>query len=217
MVIKGDFMEKELLFSEGDWVIVCDKKHRERMFSLKKGKQFSLYNRQFKHDILIGMEAGAVLFKHTSQPVYVFRPSLRDYVMNMKRNVQPIYPKDLGLMVYYADLFPGASVLEVGLGAGALSMSILNAVGDEGNLVTYERRDDFASQGRKRVEAFLGEKPNFKVVLRDAASGIDEVDFDAAFIGYLFFCISNGKSLSQFIFCMNSDVNSLSIVSSPFA
>ena len=170
------------ILKEGDLVVVSDKKDRQRMFILKKGRQFSLYNRHFKHDIIIGNSAGITLFAGSSHPIYVFRPSLRNYIMNMRRNVQPIYPKDLGLMVFYADLRPGNKVIEVGLGAGALSIGILNAIGDGGFLVTYERREDFAVQGRKRVEDFLGERSNFKVVLRDARDGIDEEYFDAGFI-----------------------------------
>jgi len=169
-------------FQEGDWVLACDKKHRQRMFVIRKGKLFSLYNKQFKHDILIGLEEGSALFADSSQPVYVFRPSMRDYVMNMKRNVQPIYPKDLGLMVFYADLRPGSKVLEIGLGAGALSLAILNAIGPSGELITYERRQDFAKQGKDRIEAFLGICDNHKVVIRDASESIDEKGFDSAFI-----------------------------------
>ncbi len=168
-------------FKEGDLVVVVDKKRRERMFVLSRGKKFSLYSRQHPHELLIGLEEGTKI-ELDGGIAWVFRPTMRQYVLNVKRNAQPIYPKDLGLLIYYSDIRPGYKVLEIGLGVGALSIAILNAIGEQGMLVTYERREDFAKQGRKRVEGFLGAKNNFIVKVKDASEGIDESGFNAAFI-----------------------------------
>ena len=151
------------------------------MFVLYRGKSFPLYSRQYPHDILIGLEEGSKI-ELDAGPAWVFRPTMRQYVMNVKRNAQPIYPKDLGLLIYYSDIRSGYKVLEIGLGVGALSIAILNAIGDKGMLITYERRDDFAKQGRRRVEGFLGEKNNFIVRVKDASEGIEDKGFHAAFI-----------------------------------
>ncbi len=169
-------------FSPGDLVVLVDKKHRERMFVLKPGKKFSLYSRQYPHDLVIGRCEGERIDLGDGRWAYAFRPSMDQYIRNVKRNVQPIYPKDLGVLLFFADVRSGSRVLEVGLGAGALSMAILNAIGPSGELVTYERRADFAREGRARVSAMLGDLPNFKVVQRDASEGINEKGFDCAFI-----------------------------------
>ncbi len=168
-------------FQEGDWVIVVDKKMRKRMFKIRADRRFSVYGREFPHQMLIGRYEGEKL-DLDGRYIYLFRPSMRDYVLNVKRNAQPIYPKDLGLLLYYANIGWGSCVLEIGLGVGALSIAILNVIGPNGRLVTYERRSDFAKEGRKRVEEFLGPCENFNVVIKDACDGIEERGFDAAFI-----------------------------------
>ena len=55
-----------------------------------------------------------------------------------------------------ADIYPGATVVEAGVGSGALSMSLLRAVGDGGSLLSIERRPDFADIARGNVEDFFG-------------------------------------------------------------
>ncbi len=169
-------------FKEGDLVIAVDKKGRERLFRLRPGKMFSLYGRQYPHEVVLGQKEGCFVELEKGRWAYFFRPSMEQYIRNVKRNVQPIYGKDLGPLLFFADVRSGDRVLEIGLGAGALSMAILNAVGPEGELVTYERRQDFAKEGRRRVEDILGPCPNFLVVIADASLGIEERDFDAGFI-----------------------------------
>lgn len=170
------------VFKEGDLVIAVDKKGRERLFRLSHGRRFSLYGRQYLHEIVLGQREGCFIELEPNRWAYFFRPSMEQYVRHVKRNVQPIYGKDLGMLLFFADVHSGDRVLEVGLGVGALSMAILNAVGPQGELVTYERRSDFAKEGRERVEAMLGPCPNFSVVVADASFGIEERGFDAAFI-----------------------------------
>ncbi len=170
------------VFKDGDLVIAVDKKGRERFFRLAPGRKFSLYGRQYEHDRVLGQKEGCFLELEPGRWAYFFRPSMEQYVRHVKRNVQPIYGKDLGVLLFFADVRAGDRVLEIGLGAGALSMAILNAIGPTGELVTYERRPDFAREGRKRVEDFLGPRPNFSVVVADASLGIEERGFDAGFI-----------------------------------
>ncbi len=170
-------------FKDGDLVLLIDKKRRERMVVLRKGQRFALYGRQFLCDCVIGrLEAEKIILDEDGRWAYAFRPALREYVINMKRDAQPIYPKDWGILLHWADVRSGDYVLEVGLGAGGLSIAILNAIGPSGKLVTYERREDFASGARKRVEKILGKCDNFEIVVKDASLGIEEEDFDAAFI-----------------------------------
>jgi tRNA (adenine57-N1/adenine58-N1)-methyltransferase catalytic subunit len=101
-----------------------------------------------------------------------------DYIMEMHRQSAIVYPKDLSFLLMWADIFPGASVLEAGLGSGALSLAILRAIGPTGRLVSYEARTDMAHQARRNVAGFLGEQPQWTVKLRDVREGIDETGFD---------------------------------------
>ena len=95
----------------------------------------------------------------------------------MPRGAQVIYPKDLGPLLMLADIFPGARVLESGVGSGALSMTMLRA----GAQVTgYELREDFAARARENVGAMLGSEAldHYEIQIRDAYEGLDEVDLD---------------------------------------
>jgi tRNA (adenine57-N1/adenine58-N1)-methyltransferase len=105
----------------------------------------------------------------------VLRPTLSDFVLSMPRGAQVIYPKDLGPLLMMADVFPGARILEAGVGSGALSMTLLRAGAE---VVGYELREDFANKARKNVASFLGEGCPYRVQLRDVYEGIDEAGLD---------------------------------------
>jgi tRNA (adenine57-N1/adenine58-N1)-methyltransferase len=116
-------------------------------------------------------------FRSTHGLVYTaIRPTLADFVLKMPRGAQVIYPKDLGPILMQADIFPGARVLESGVGSGALSMALLRA---GAQVVGYELREDFASRAAKNVVAFLGDQGDrYRIETRDCYDGIDEVDLD---------------------------------------
>src|SRR5260370_35293728 len=77
----------------------------------------------------------------------------------MRRGGGVVWPKDGAQVVAFADVFPGARVLEAGAGSGALSCWLLRARGEEGTLVSFERRPDFAEVARRNVEQFFGGPP----------------------------------------------------------
>jgi tRNA (adenine57-N1/adenine58-N1)-methyltransferase len=106
-----------------------------------------------------------------------FRPTLSDFILKMPRGAQVIYPKDLGPILLLADIYPGARVLESGVGSGALSMAMLRAGAD---IVGYELREDFAARAQGNVRSFLGEEhlARYRVELRDTYEGIDETGLD---------------------------------------
>ena len=134
---------------------LTDPKGRMHTITLEAGKQFHTHKGILEHDALLGGPEGVVVRIGTTEYL-ALRPLLPDYVLSMKRGAQVVYPKDAGQVVQMADVFPGAHVVEAGVGSGALSMSLLRAVGDTGRLSSYERRQDFADIARDNVERFFG-------------------------------------------------------------
>src|ERR1051325_8751304 len=123
---------------------------------LEPGRVYHTHRGGLAHDDLIGTPEGSVVSSSGGTAYLALRPLLSDYVLSMPRGAQVIYPKDAAQIVAMGDVFPGAKVLEAGAGSGALSCSLLRAVGDEGELHSYELREDFAAIAKKNVEAFLG-------------------------------------------------------------
>ncbi len=143
-------------FATGDRVQLTDPKGRLHTITLQPGRQFHTHAGWFAHEALIGADEGSVVTNTAGIQYLALRPLLADYVLSMPRGAAVVYPKDAGQIVAMADIFPGARVVEAGVGSGALTMSLLRAVGDTGHLLSIERRPDFADIARGNVEAFFG-------------------------------------------------------------
>jgi tRNA (adenine57-N1/adenine58-N1)-methyltransferase len=157
-------------FVAGDRVQLTDPKGRLHTVVLEPGKQFHTHRGAIEHDDLIGAPEGSVVHSTANTGYLAFRPLLADFVLSMPRGAQVIYPKDAAQIVGFGDIGPAMRVLEAGAGSGALSCSLLRAVGAGGTLTSYERREDFADVARANVEAFMGEVPaNWSLRLGDLA------------------------------------------------
>ncbi|GAA4354851.1 tRNA (adenine-N1)-methyltransferase [Angustibacter luteus] len=143
-------------FAVGDRVQLTDPKGRLHTITLLPGRQFHTHAGWFAHEALIGEPEGSVVTNTSGVQYLALRPLLSDYVLSMPRGAAVVYPKDAGQVVAMADIFPGATVVEAGVGSGALTMSLLRAVGDTGHLLSIERRPDFADIARGNVEEFFG-------------------------------------------------------------
>jgi tRNA (adenine57-N1/adenine58-N1)-methyltransferase catalytic subunit len=157
-------------FREGDRVQLTDPKGRLHTVVLQPGKLFHTHRGAIAHDDLIGAPEGSVVFSTSNTGYLAFRPLLADFVLSMPRGAQVIYPKDAAQIVGFGDIGPGMRVLEAGAGSGALACSLLRAVGGEGRLTSYERREEFADVARANVRAFFGDVPgNWELRLGDLA------------------------------------------------
>jgi len=141
---------------EGDRVQLTDPKGRMHTVTLVAGAEFHTHRGAVPHDALLGGPEGVVVQSSGGTPYLALRPLLADHVLSMPRGATVVYPKDSAQVVAMADVFPGARVVEAGAGSGALSCSLLRAVGDAGRLLSYERRADFAEVARRNVESFFG-------------------------------------------------------------
>jgi tRNA (adenine57-N1/adenine58-N1)-methyltransferase len=140
----------------GDLVQLTDEKGRKHRVVLAAGQSFHTHRGAIAHDDLIGAPEGSVVRASGGMQYVAFRPLLTDYTVSMSRGATVVYPKDAAQIVSFADIFPGARVLEAGAGSGALSCWLLRAIGPDGLLVSYERREDFAAVARRNVESYFG-------------------------------------------------------------
>jgi tRNA (adenine57-N1/adenine58-N1)-methyltransferase len=107
------------------------------------------------------------------------RPTLAEFVLDMPRGAQVIYPKDLAMILFWADVYPGCRVLEAGTGSGALTLALLRAVGPEGRVITFEQRDEFARRALANIHMRVGEVTNLTVRLTPVEEGLaDEEPVD---------------------------------------
>jgi len=166
----------------GDLVQLTDPKGRKHLLTLREGAIFHTHRGALNHDDIIGGPDGNVVRSIGGTQYVVFRPLLADYTLSMKRGAAVVYPKDAAQIIAFADVFPGARVLEAGAGSGALTCWLLRAVGPEGTVISYERRADFAAVARRNVTEFFGAEPAmWKLVVGDlepGAAGFDRVVLD---------------------------------------
>ncbi|MET0896843.1 MAG: tRNA (adenine-N1)-methyltransferase [Mycobacterium sp.] len=155
-------------FTVGDRVQLTDPKGRHYTMVLKPEAEFHTHRGAIAHDTVIGLPEGSVVKSTNGDQFLVLRPLLIDYVLSMPRGAQVIYPKDAAQIVHEGDVFPGAHVLEAGAGSGALTCSLLRAVGPTGRVTSYELRDDHAVHAARNVDTFFGERPpNWDLVIAD--------------------------------------------------
>ena len=161
----------------GEWVRLTDSKGRRHNICLEAGKRFFSNRGHFEHDELIGREEGFTVTSSAGGEYLVFRPLLAEFVVSMPRGAAVVYPKDAAQIVALVDIFPGAHVVEAGVGSGALTCSLLRAVGPYGRVSSYERREEFADVARRNVNQFFGAPegethPAWQLTLGDLAEAL---------------------------------------------
>lgn len=148
-------------FSYGDRVQLTDAKRRHYTVILKEGGQFHSHKGIINHDDIVGMDEGSVIESTLGSSFLLFRHLMVDHILSMPRGAAVIYPKDAAQILVEGDIFMGARVLEAGAGSGALSMSLLRAVGPEGHVYSYEIRDDHLEYAVDNVEEYFGSRPEW--------------------------------------------------------
>jgi tRNA (adenine57-N1/adenine58-N1)-methyltransferase catalytic subunit len=155
-------------FAPGDQVQLTDPKGRQHRLVLVAGKAFHTHRGSVAHDDLIGAPDGSVVVSAGGTAYIALRPLLADFAVSMPRGAAVIYPKDAAQIVGLADIFPGARVVEAGAGSGALSCWLLRAVGEAGQLTSFERRPEFAEIAAANVERYFGgPHPSWRLVVGD--------------------------------------------------
>src|SRR3954451_22448706 len=170
----------------GEWVRLTDTKGRRHNICLQAGKQFFTNRGSIDHNHLIGRLKGFSVTSSAGGEYLVFRPLLNEFVVSMPRGAAVVYPKDAAQIVAMADVFPGARVVEAGAGSGALTCSLLRAVGPHGLVSSYERRQEFADVADQNVSQFFdGRHPAWKLTVGDLVERLEETDVDRVILDML--------------------------------
>jgi len=170
----------------GERVRLSDPKGRNHSVLLEAGKTFFTHKGGIDLDELIGGPDGRVVTSTGGVAYLVLRPLLADFVVSMPRGAAVVYPKDAAQIITFADIFPGARVVEAGAGSGALTCSLLRAVGPTGSLTSYERREEFADVARANVDSFFAEEhPGWTLKVADLATELVERDIDRVVLDML--------------------------------
>ena len=166
------------LFRPGDLALLLDRKSRRYMVTLEESETFHSHLGRLRHDQLIGGSVGGWYRTDKGHTLLAVRPTLGDYVRQMPRGPQIIYPKDLGNIVSFADIFPGATVIEGGLGSGALTAALLRAVGPEGRVITYEIDESVLPKAMRNIRRVIPEPGNLEVKIGSIYDVIEERGVD---------------------------------------
>lgn len=175
--MSGESRSRSGPLAYGDLVLLIDRKDRRYLTTLEEGGEFHTHAGVVPHLQLTGLDEGTTVRSGRGASYLVLRPTLAEFILKMKRGAQVIYPKDLAPIMMMADIFPGARVLETGVGSGALSMTLLRAGAE---VLGYEVREDFAARALKNVVAFHGEGivDRYTIEIRDAYEGIPATGLD---------------------------------------
>ena len=173
-------------FAAGDRIQLTDPKGKLYSFTVTPGKEWHTHKGWIDHDELIGLPEGSVVATTAGLKFTAFKPLLADYVLTMPRGATIVYPKDAAMIVGLADIYPGARVLEAGVGSGALTISLLRAVGPTGKVNSIERRADFAENAHSNVSNYFGEKPtNWSLSVGDLQDQNYESEYDRVVLDML--------------------------------
>lgn len=165
----------------GDLALLVGLRHKHFIFPLIPGGTFHTHRGILNHDELIGKPWGSQVFSHQGAPFFMLQPSLADLLVDLKRNTQIMYPKDIGFILTSMSIGPGQTVMEAGTGSGSMTIALACAVGSQGRVVSYERRPDFQKLAQKNL-ARLGLEERVVLKLGDIAAGFAETNADAFFL-----------------------------------
>lgn len=166
-------------FQDGEQVLLIDTRGKRHLMILRKSETFHSDRGWIPHDGIIGKPEGSWVRSSMGLRYLAVRPTLAEFVLEMPRGAQVIYPKDLAVILFWADIQPGCRVIEAGMGSGALTLALLRVVGPDGRVITYEQREEFARRALANIHTRMGEVTNLVVRFTPIEDGVrDEEPVD---------------------------------------
>ena len=166
------------MFKDGDHALVVDRRGRRYLVKLDASAGFNSHLGNFPHESLIGQPEGTRTVTSRDHVLLAFKPTMADFTLKMPRIATVVYPKDLGAIIVYGDLFPGARVLEAGCGSGAMTIALTRAVGPQGSVVTYDVREDMIDRARQNVDSMMPDHSWLTFKHGDVYEGFEETELD---------------------------------------
>lgn len=166
------------IFKDGEYALIIDRKERRYLVKLNSSRDFQTHIGNFDHTELIGQPAGTWITTTLGHNLLAIKPTMADFSREMPRIATVVYPKDMGAIIVYGDIFPGARVLEAGTGSGSVTIALMRAVGETGRVYSYDVRQDMIDQARANVTAMNPDHPYVTFKLGDVYEGFDEEDLD---------------------------------------
>jgi tRNA (adenine57-N1/adenine58-N1)-methyltransferase len=167
-------MNEGAAFQDGEQVLLIDQRGKRHLIFLRKSETFHSDRGWISHDAVIGQPEGTWVRSSMGLRYVALRPTLAEFVLDMPRGAQVIYPKDLAMILFWADVYPGCRVLEAGMGSGALTLALLRAVGPDGRVISYEQREEFARRALANIHMRSGEVTNLTVRLGPVEDGVGD-------------------------------------------
>ena len=166
------------IFHDGDQALILDRRGRRYLVTLQRAKDDQNHLGTFHHDDIIGELDGVRIWTSKGHALIVVKPGMADFIRIMPRVATVVYPKDIGAIITYGDIFPGARVLEAGTGSGALTIALARAVGEQGIVYTYDVREDMTRRAQENLAAIMPDHPQVTFHNGDVYEGIPESDLD---------------------------------------
>ena len=168
------------MFEYGETVTLWDRRERQYMFTLAIGKRFESHIGNVAHEDIVGQSEGSWITTNKGHFLLAFRPTKAEYTVNMKRIATVVYPKDIGIILSYANVYPGAKVLEAGSGSGALTIALSDAVGSTGSVISYDVREDMSNLAQSNLKTVAEFPQNVTFKVGNLQEEDLESDFDSA-------------------------------------
>jgi len=160
------------LIQKGDRVLLIDRRGKRYLVTVS-GDEFHTDLGVLQLGELIGRDYGSSIFSHKGEEFRVLKPDVNDIVAKMRRGPQIVHPKDAGVIIAYAGISSGDTVVEAGVGSGALTIFLANVVGPAGRIIGYEIREDHAEIARRNIE-LAGFSDRVEIKIGNVYEGIGE-------------------------------------------
>jgi tRNA (adenine57-N1/adenine58-N1)-methyltransferase len=166
------------VFRDGDHALIVDRRGRRYLVQLELSSTFHTHLGNLPHEMIIGQEEGVRVDSSRGHSLLALKPTMADFTRLMPRIATVVYPKDLGPIITFGDIFPGARVLEAGSGSGSLTIALARAVGDGGRLFSYDVRADMIERAQANLDAMVTDASHVTITQGDVCESIEEECLD---------------------------------------